>query len=327
MALSEDYQWPYPDPARLQPFAETGSAEQIEAHTAAIEEFFSARYGLPAVLMPSGRAALAAAFRYRQLNRSNVIHAPMWSSHCIWGTIGVGSNPTLSLEPAPDAMLVVHKWGYPVTVAGRYECYIIEDSVDSCFETPESFFLNGGTFEIISLPKVIASYCGAVVLASDESLRHFLKQEQGNNPVLGRINSELKHRGAMGTLPPHETWDGMEHANTSLDLNGLNDILAKLANLDLNIATIRSRFDAVKIGPLGKHVPKTAAGRLPCVVPLPVKLFNDTALDGVMVRNFNTSQVQDRPKYEPCYLLPLHFRMADNVHNDITGRLTETLRV
>ena len=69
---------------------------------------------------------------------------------------------------------------------------IIEDSVDSIILHKNDLFTNKGDFEIVSLPKIIGSISGGIIITKNKSFYEFAKKEQDQNRKLGQYQSRRK---------------------------------------------------------------------------------------------------------------------------------------
>lgn len=304
-----DMQWPTGCLVRPAPFQNRSDFQAENALYLRIEAFFRRRLGVPAVLMPSGRSALAAVFEYLKLTRGDSVFAPRWTSSCVWSVIGRLANPTIALRPGTACVLAVHKWGYRHRAAVPRGAEIIEDSVDSSFTDGRDLFPTGGRFEIISLPKVLGSYSGGLVLCEDPGFRSFALEGRRLGRALGRQLSELKHRRYTGRLRSAALLEALEPENRALDVNALRHIDACMPNLDRNCAVLESRLEKVRqsLGDLGFGPTR---GRLPAVVPLRASDFSGQEA-GLQLRHFNFTRKLQNDRFEKCWLLPLHFGVSD----------------
>lgn len=303
-----DDQWPAP--IRPAPHREVLDPARESALRAEIEDFFGHRYGVGAVLLPSGRAAIHAILEFSGLGRGNSVFAPRWSSACVWDAIGRLANPAISFTPRPQAVLAVHKWGYRHRLSATYPGLIIEDSVDSVIVGRQALFPLGGKFEVLSLPKILGAHAGGIVLTRQAEFAGFVAGQREARRGLGVHQSRLKHRRVLGQLGEFESPELLEALNRHVDLAGLEDIHARLANLDINANVIRGRIDAVR-----RHLETTAvdsaAQRLPCVFPAPLTEFRADNPELYMERHFDAATCLDAEHYVRCLLLPLHFGIDD----------------
>lgn len=313
-----DTQWP--DPARPEPHRLVDDPAREAALRAEIEGFFAERYDVGAVLVPSCRAAIHAILEYSDLGRGNAVFAPRWSSTCVWDAIGRIANPTLSFAPPPDAVLAVHKWGYVHGLAKPFRGLVIEDSVDSLITAASALFPTGGAFEVLSLPKLLAAHAGGIVLTQEAGFAGFVAGQRAERRALGVHQSRLKHARALGTLGEFESPELLEPLNRHIDAAGLEDIRARLANLERNASVIGPRLDAARRR-LGKDAVPASPDRLPCLLPVPKSRYGASDAGAYMERRFNVSRTLDTEAFEVCRLLPLHFGVDDAAFGRLLGGL------
>jgi putative PLP-dependent aminotransferase (TIGR04422 family) len=303
-----DYQWPIV--RSLPVYSDIQNQQGCLAAYAEIEATFTRRFGTTAVLLPSGRSSLAAILEFSQLSRQHLVFAPQWSSHCVWDVIGRVANPTTSLASTVDAIIAVHKWGYPFKLEVNKNTLIIEDSVDSIIKDSSALFPLRGEFEIFSLPKIIGSYSGAIVLTSNDNFISYVHQTRLANIALATHQSQLKYKKYSGHLLAHESPEALESLNRGLTTTDLQHIQNCLPSYDLNLATIVRR-----IAKLNQHfgveliAPHTS--RLPCVYPLKTAHFATHSPALFLQRQFNWSLSLNTDLFEPCWLLPLHFDVPE----------------
>ena len=84
-------------------------------------------------------------------------------------------------------------------------------------------FVNGGDFEILSMPKIIGSVCGGIVVTKNLNFYDFAKKEQIKNKDLGQYQSRRKFE-ELNKKTTFHTWLYHESKNTFLEYNALVDI-------------------------------------------------------------------------------------------------------
>ena len=131
--------------------------------------------------------------KFYGLNRSNEIFTSKWSPYCVLNTISYFSNPTTNIKRA-NLVIINHRWGRDSKIKNKNKKIIIEDSADTIHLNKKSFFLNNSEFEIVSLPKIIGSYCGGLIYTKNKKFIKYIKKQQKKNIKLGKIQSELKNR-------------------------------------------------------------------------------------------------------------------------------------
>ena len=318
-----DYQWPSPDPAKLD--KGTGSHNDRKRLIDEIELFFSSKYNCNAILMPSGRSSISHILRYLSVDRSNTTYISKWSSMCLYSCIGPYCNVSTDYNK-PNVVLVNHQWGNTKTLNTLdQDVTILEDSVDTIHVNDNSLFKNNGLAEIVSLPKIIGAYSGAIVLTREDELYKYSKLKQNENLDFGSSQAKLK-RTALQTqtqeVHQHQIsqyWACAEYRNTSLDMPSLSNINNCLTNYQYNISTISKRrldvvdkfsevcFDLNRLGPV-------------CVFDTEKYKVNPGEL-GILVRNYNISPYADAPMFKPVYLLPMHYAVDDCLFHGLLDRI------
>ena len=304
--MISDYQWAAV--RTLSPYFETVDWAECEVLYKEIEGILLNRFGVNAVLMPSGRASLAAILEFYGISLKHLVYAPRWSSQCVWDVIGRVSNPTVEMSTEVDLVIAVHKWGYQVQC--DTDALIVEDSVDSIIQDRSSLFPLKGEFEVFSLPKLIGSFCGSVILTRNNVFRKYMREVRLENVELIKHQSKLKHKKFKGGLASIDSPEALEFKNRGLDLIALQHILDCLPLYDENLNTIVNRIYQLNEH-FGYQILNPRIGRLPCLYPAKSGQFrvNDPAL--FMNRYFNYTYSLNNTSYSPSWLLPLHFGVSD----------------
>lgn len=312
---AEDYQWPSVTHPRT--FRRGLAAKRAAARIRAIEDSFERRVGCHAVLFPSARSGLSMILRLHRIGRMHTVHAPRWCSYCVWALIGRYANPTVGFDEPPDVLLPVHRWAQVSRLSrAARPPLVVEDSVDSLFVDGRSLFPNGGRYEVLSLPKIVASYCGGVVLTREAAAAEALRGTRSDGAGLAAHQSYLKYLWAAGRATREtrfQDWSSTDWNNTGFDENALAHIEARVRLYDEHAAVLRRRLDralAARPG-LAKHV-DTSTGRLPPVIAIPLDACEPIAdLSRWMLRRKNCGSI-DRPDYRQSCLLPLHVSIGED---------------
>ena len=189
-----DYQWPYAEMDKKDISSEIKEFEKNVNLYSKIESFFSELFQTHVILMPSGRASISLLIKYFKTNRSHIVFAPKWTSHCVWDMITRFANPSIDCSEKCDTIIAVHKWGNIEKLSKQYAANIIEDSVDSLIINSKSLFPNNGDFEIISLPKIIGSYTGGLILVKNKEKANSLRSHIADDIELGKHQTRLRLR-------------------------------------------------------------------------------------------------------------------------------------
>lgn len=286
-----------------------------------IENFFFRKFGYKTKLFPSARAAIAIILKFLKFDRSKEVFTDKWSSHCLFNTVGAHTNISTSFA-SPDLVICIHKWGEIKKIKVKKKFYIIEDSVDSLILNKKSLFPNNGEFEIISLPKVIGSVAGGLVLSKNKKFLDFCTNEQKKNMRLGIYQSKEKFRN--NSTNNYNTWLHFESWNTYTDSNSINNIKKCLKNYELNKDIIAQRLSTIeKI----LKIKNDFKNRLGPVLPIQItKIKNLKRLSKNFIVRHNSKNISKKEKFKKYLLLPLHFGINNKKFKDYLSLLKNNLR-
>jgi putative PLP-dependent aminotransferase (TIGR04422 family) len=286
-----DNQWPYPKINSTDIFNTNIDSSDCVKLTSEIENYFKKIFDTEVILVPSGRAAISILLTYFNINRSHTVFAPKWTSHCVWDIVTRLANPITEFKADCDLAIAVHKWGKIEKFSNTVTSKIIEDSVDSIISSPKTLFPNNGDVEIFSLPKIIGSYTGGLIVVKVKKIADAIRESIKYNYELGSYQSKLRFDYCQDKNNGFEAWEHCEHRNTTVDYNGLISIKNKLPNFEIN------------------------NNRLPPLITLETKKYKETKNANLMTRFFNVNCYLDKPDYRKGYLLPLHFNITDEAFN------------
>lgn len=269
-----------------------------------IEKFFSFTYKSKyAALTPSGRSAINLILSYNKFDRSKLVNIPKWSSSCLYYAIGSITNVTIQ-NYFSDCLIVVHKWGHTFKQKKKKtNQIIIDDSADTIPDKNYIPFVNGGKYEVISIPKIIGSFSGGIVLTNDKKFYEFCKVKQFVNLELGKIQSFKKYNSFFNKKK-HPDWMCSEVFNTSLESNMIENILDNLENFEKNKKIILKRKKIMR--ELSKNFYNDEYRLGPCVIIKKKKNFKFFA-----ERHFSYTKKADRELYEKSFIIPIHFSVKD----------------
>ena len=210
-------------------------------------------------------------------------------------------------------IIAVHKWGQVEKYSTTRTELIIEDSVDSLCTSPSTLFPNDGTYEIFSLPKIIGSYSGGLIVTKHEELAREIRNLRCDREELSLHQARLRLDSAWKRQGQFQDWSHLEYQNTMLEVNSLRNITACLNNFEINRDTIRMRLDQIMHEKELEVMLSGDPDRLPPVACVPRSSVDlrDEDLEKFMVRHKNVSGRLDRPQFEKVILLPLHFGVSD----------------
>lgn len=305
-----DYQWPSALGKKYN-FNHKISLKDNKKKLIKIENFFKKKFGYNVKLFPSGRAAIATIIRFLKINRSNEVFTDKWSSHCLFNTIGAYTNINTSLNN-PDLVICIHKWGKIKKIKVKKKFKIIEDSVDSLILNKKALFPNKGEFEIFSLPKIIGSITGGLVVTKNKKFVKFCKQEQKKNKKLGSCQAKERFN-YFSKKQNFNTWLYYESWNTYTEYNSLINIERCLKYFDINKKIIIKRLNFIS---QEMKINFKTPERLGPVLPLPLKNFkNINNLSKKFLIRHHTDSIEKKISFKKHILLPLHFKISEKEFN------------
>lgn len=284
-----------------------------------IETHFQNLFHNPVILFPSARAGLSNLLRSIGFDRGKTIFITKYSSHCLFTSLGSFTNISTDFIN-PDAILVNHKWGFlnSETRAQNSGTITIEDSCDSIIMNDADLFPNNEIATVISLPKVIGSISGALLILNSRSTdvlasEEWLRDSTFANEELGYWQTREKIKDLLGRdKQDFSTWLFYESINTYSTEVDLLDILDKLAYWETNANVIQERQASLQ-NFKGVLIPDD--GRLG-----PVVLLNNSAnfslsnqdFDQFIMRKFDVTRKNDHlQKYTDMLVFPIHADIGD----------------
>lgn len=284
-----------------------------------IESYFQNLFKHPVILFPSARSGLSNLLRLIGCDRGKTVFITKYSSHCLFTSFGSFTNVSTDFV-SPDAVLVNHKWGFlnSETRTQHSQITTIEDSCDSLITSSAGLFPNNEIAAVISLPKVIGSISGSLlilnssnfkVLAFEESLR----DSTFANQDLGYWQSQEKIKDLLGrNKKDFATWLFYESINTYSTEVDLLDILGKLVLWETNAAVLRVRHTALR-NLNGVLIPNN--GRLGPVVLLENSSsfsLSNRDIEQFIMRKFDITRKNDElQKYTEMMVFPIHGDIND----------------
>ncbi|MFA6238838.1 MAG: hypothetical protein WC635_15990 [Bacteriovorax sp.] len=325
MKLPIDYQWPY-----LQNYSIKNSSSSLIFRRdilEQIESFFEKKYNCHALLFPSGRAGLSAIMLYQKTNRSDIVFTSKWSSKCVFDVICNYANPSVIFGEEVSQLLIVHKWGkiYRANNSSLNQRLIIEDSVDSFIRDESGLFPNEGSFELLSLPKLVGGYCGGVILTRDRAFFDFAKSLQGKKMDLARFQSQLK-QGKKIDNAPFINWAETEIQNFSLTEEDLLMIQDQVGHWENCQKIILQRLAQLREKVNPQDFIHDENKRLGPVLPLDTARYSLGEIEGVMKRNFSSEPNISKLNFKPHLIIPLHFGIDDASFNYFVENLIQVDR-
>jgi len=305
-----DYQWPQCF-LKEHSFSLNDSKKSTTKLITFIENFFYDKFKSTVIVFPSARSCIGAILEFEKLNRNDEVYVSKWVSNCIFGSIGFYSNPTVNFIK-PRMVLANNNWGLiqKFNFSLKKNRIIIDDSCDSLINDNKDLYPNKSKYEIFSLPKLIGSIAGGLVITKNKKFYKFCKNRQTKNKKLGITQSYLKFRETKKNYDYDYRYK--EVANSFLEYNAANNIIKNLKNYEINKNTINKRLRLIR-----KHFKiKSKYKRYGPVLLIEIK--NDKSKCKLkklfMFRHKITNYKKNISKQ---YLLfPLHFKITDKIFND-----------
>lgn len=288
-----------------------------------IEEFFSKKLFSKAILFPSARSCIGAIIEFNKIGRGNEVYVNKWVSNCLFNTIGYYSNPTINLND-PDLFIFNNLWGVKQKIFKKAKLNkkvkLIDDSCDSILLKKSSTFPNNSDYEIFSLPKIIGSISGGIVISRNKKFINFCIKRQKKNKKLSILQSKLK----FSELNKKSIFDYRynEPINSYLEKNALVDILKKLKNYEINKNLIIKRIKILQ-NCIKFEIDNDRVG--PVIAIELSKLKNQNKLKKYFLIRHKLKNY--KKNHSKKYLLfPLHFKISEQKFNNYLKILKKNIK-
>lgn len=182
------------------------------------------------VLFPSGRSAIYSIFESLGARRNDYIAMSQYSSHCVIEAAGRLAMPTTDFNCKSKIALLYHQWGYSKQLkqlSAEGQPIIVEDSCDSLVVDERMLFSNNGIYEVFSLPKILGTTFGGVVICKNEKYTLQLKRIRSErNKEVSKVQYWLKNKALEDKAKKiyYEYWEGNEAVNGFLPVPALLQI-------------------------------------------------------------------------------------------------------
>lgn len=318
------FQWPEPVACKFKKnnpvyynFKNYINKEASKSKTIKIEKFFSTEYKSKyALLCPSLRASINIILKYKNYNRSNTVNVPLWTSACLLHSLTGITNVSVKSNIS-DSIIVVHKWGHTFKLEKNPKKKLIIDcSNDSMPGKNYKPFENNSNYEVISLPKIIGSYCGGIILTNDKKFYKYYKKIQFKFKKFAFFQSKKKFISSF-VDKKNVDWRIHESYNYSLDYNSVECVYNCLSNFHFNKNLIIERQNQLKRVFKNLIIDSKRIG--PCLV---FKFDSNKKMAKVLeLKHFNFKKNVIDEKYSKCLILPLHFGISDKKFQNILSKL------
>jgi putative PLP-dependent aminotransferase (TIGR04422 family) len=240
----KNYQWPQCFSKSVF-FSKKKKFESPYKNILVIEKFFEKEFGQPTILFPSARSCIGAILEFEKINRSHEVYVNKWVSNCIFNAIGYFSNPTVNYKNQ-KIVLTNNSSGLVqrLKIKKNFKGVIIDDSCDSIILNKKRLFPNNSKYEIFSLPKLLGSVSGGIVISKSKKFYKFCKNRQKKNKNLGLSQSYLKFSEINKKADYDYRYN--EVINSYFEYNGVLDIKKKLNFYYKNKNIIIKRLNIIK---------------------------------------------------------------------------------
>ena len=266
-----------------------------------IENFFAKKYNSKfCVVTSSARVGIILTLKFKKFSKSKIVKIPKWSSRCLHDSIGSISN--ISCDGInSDSDLIVHSLGQSFKSKNKRNL-LIDDSSDSLPTDEFKSCVNSKISEVVSLPKIIGTYCGGIILTNDKYFFSYLKKHQNKNYKFAFTQSFKKYECIILNKKNFE-WHYNESFNFGVDFNTTENIYQNLKNFEINRRVILRRkkiilknkftFDKYRIGS--------------CLL-----LNYNKKLSKILdTRHINILKTTNKDKFVKKSILPIHFTISD----------------
>ena len=195
----------------------------------------------------------------------------------------------------------MHHLGQSFQVKNK-KIFLIDDSSDSLPEKEFKACVNSTLLEVISLTKIIGSYCGGLVLTNNYNFYSYLKTHQMEGAELANLQSQKKYNCLVLKKKNFE-WHYSELENYGVDHNTCENIFENLKNFEINLLLLKKRKQLFL--KYGNGTDKYRVG--PCII-MQYKEKNEKIFESYHI---NVKKKLEKQIYLKRHILPLHFSITD----------------
>jgi len=260
------------------------------------------------ILFSSARAALSAIIEVEKLSKKNLLGIPKFSSTCVIHAVTGFTQVTPFYSTEPDMYLVYHQMGVPYKIESTKK--VIEDSADSLCLDASALFQNNSSYEVFSLPKIIGSKFGGMVVVKNDKEASELEKIRNTRDKYVLFFDLL--RAGKKTFPLGELlWEGACTRAYGTSRIARADISSKLLHWK-NITDQRlRRMETVE--KLNLNQWQLSTGRLLCCLPVNLERVSAELKSKYpyLIRNLYIDQTLKSQEMKQFFLLPLHQHCPD----------------
>lgn len=322
MKKVSDYQWPSNFPIKSH-FKKNKLNNNCNLIKKKIEKFFTEKIGHKALLFPSARSCIGAVIEFHNLGRNNEVYLNKWVSGCLFSSVGLYTNPTINFKK-PDILIFNNLWGVHQKIFKKInfgkKTKLIDDSCDTIILNKNSAFPNKSDYEIFSLPKIIGSISGGIIISKNQKFLDFCLKRQKKNKEFGILQSKLKF--LYNSKKTKYDFRYNEAQNSYTEINSLIDIFNKLKNYELNKSLAIKRSQILKkIVKFEKDLDRIG----PAIAIDKNKFKKKNTLDKYFI--FRHKLFNYKNNYSKKFLIfPIHFKIHNKRFNSLIKKLRENLK-
>ena len=291
--------WPKPQKYKFNKRKTQFSKKRVEY----IEKFFANKYNSKySILTTSASVGIILTLKFKKFTRSRILEIPKWSSHCLYSSIGSITNISCEDKNA-DGSLIVHHLGNSYSKQ-KTKNFLIDDSSDSIPTNKFKPCFNSKLSEVISLPKIMGSFCGGIILTNSKVFYNYLKEFQNINQKFASIQSMKKYTCLILDKKNFD-WHYNESFNYGLDFNTVENVYENLQNFEKNkniilnrkesLLDVKNNYDKYRIGP--------------CLL----LNFNKKFVNLLETIHVNKLASSDKFIFIKKLVLPIHFTISDQI--------------
>lgn len=279
-------------------FLSTASADDVE------KELGKIYTGAVPVVFSSARASISAILEQAHLNRADGVWCQPFSSHCVLEAISRIATPVSDLAKS-SAAIIYHQWGFIHTVNDKTLC--IEDSADSLLLPGNICFPNGGSFQVVSLPKIYGCAGGGIAFCKNPKDAEQLCKIRDTRKSHSWFQFFLK-LSAKYSETADVYWNGAEALGGKPVAPVCSEILKGFEKTPLLINNLQTKLDILRnIAPDWLRFP---TDRLPCAVPIEISRLKtkNIYIRGLEIipRHFNKTQNTRSENMIKVLPVPIH---------------------
>jgi putative PLP-dependent aminotransferase (TIGR04422 family) len=283
-----------------------------------IEEYFEDKFKMPVALKPSGRNSIHSILKLHNISRKDQIYITKFSSFCVYqATSSLGETTTEFRDP--KVTIINHKWGNTNTFEffKNNGAIVIEDSCDSFLLSQAELFINNGTYEIISLSKILGAISGGIIIINKNSINKN-KSEFFNISRHKSLSYVQLIRKFINVIFPNKEAIPLAYEYLNSYVNAFEAALIRsyISDYEFKLNLLKDRKKRIyqifnkpldinsRIGP----------GIVLLLDEINVELIENSLPIGILIRNFDISLSNDaKLDYRRVLYVPTHYNVDSSL--------------